>query len=88
MSEFEQIHTEAPSTLREFSFLEQAPTKNRTKAMMALKGVSQKSVAVKYGLNVAEVSRVIAGRRKTPRIRRALAQELGVPEEILFGKRS
>lgn len=65
--------------------LSQAGPGSAVKALLTLRNISQTELSIKLGISQSEISRVISGRRKTRRIRKAIAQELGVAPEILFG---
>ena len=55
------------------------------KALLTLRNISQRALANRLGMTTSEISRVITGKRRTRRVRNAVAQELGVPVEVLFG---
>ena len=57
---------------------------NRIKALLTLRNISQVDIAKKYGIFASDLCKVISGKRKTPRIRKIIAQELGVPVHVLF----
>ena len=55
------------------------------KALLALKNVSQQDIAKKYGISASDLNKVIQFKRRTNKIRKVIAFELGVDERILFG---
>jgi hypothetical protein len=59
---------------------------NDLRAMMALKGIRASDVARDLGVTRAMVSAVIARVSATPWIRRALAEQLGIPFLVLWGE--
>lgn len=54
------------------------------KAALMLKGVTQASIAKKLGITPSLISMVIQGREKTPRVRRAIAEEIGKKVEEIW----
>ena len=60
-------------------------TERQIKAHMAMRGISQKDIALHHGLHPSDVSRVIKGDRKSRKIRNIIAGELGVAYEALWG---
>lgn len=69
--------------LRVFQMAKQSPG-NTIKAMLVLKNISQKEIAVKNGIWPTDLCKVIQGKRNTPKIREVLAKELGIPVSWLF----
>jgi transcriptional regulator with XRE-family HTH domain len=57
------------------------------KAYLTLRNISQTELAKRLNTTSSEISRVIAGKRKTQHIREAIAREIGLPVELLFGAR-
>ena len=56
------------------------------KSLLIATGISQKDIARRYDFVPSEVSKVILGVRKTPHIRMAIAQELGLSADDLWGE--
>lgn len=54
------------------------------KALMVLRGVKSKDIAHETGVTETWVSLVLNGRRKSPRIRKAIANAVGIPVEDLW----
>lgn len=54
------------------------------KAALVLYGVSQAEIARCSGVTATHVSDVLHGRRRSPRVERAIAEALGRPVEDLF----
>ncbi len=59
-------------------------TSREIKAALILKGVSQTSIAKRIGVPVSLVCMVISGKEKTPRVRLAIAAELGKPASAIW----
>ena len=66
------------------NLLAEAGPGSAVKALLTLRNISQTELSTKLGIAPSEISRVITGKRKTPRIRKAIAAELGIPVEVLF----
>ena len=49
------------------------------KAELARKGISQREIALMLKVSPVSVNNVISGKRKTPRIRKAIALAIGKP---------
>jgi len=60
------------------------PQASRIKAIFALADKTAKSLAEAASLNVADLSKVIAGKRMTPHVQEAIVNYLGVPGTVLF----
>jgi transcriptional regulator with XRE-family HTH domain len=56
----------------------------RVKAEMALRGLSNRELARRVGVTEGWLSKVVHGRVKSPRVREAIARELGVPVKKLW----
>jgi len=56
----------------------------RIKILMLEKDVKQVDIVRKYGFDRGDISKVIKGTRKTPKIQSAIASELGFTRENLF----
>lgn len=54
------------------------------KAALVLRGVSQADIARRAGVTATHVSDVLHGRRRSPRVERAIAEALGRAIEDLF----
>lgn len=54
------------------------------RGMMYITGVRQIDIARKYNIDKTVLSKVLSGKRKSPRVRQAIAQELNVPVEMLW----
>lgn len=52
--------------------------------LLVVRRIKQINIAKKYNFGVAEVNKVVHGRRRTRRIREAIAQELGFAVEELW----
>lgn len=61
--------------------------RNQIRAALLLKGVTLTAIARKCGVSTASVSRVIARQTTSKRIRAAIADAIGRPEEEVFGGR-
>lgn len=59
---------------------------NEIKSLMILKGIKQRHVAKKLGVQQPAISGAISGDRPSRRIQHALAEELGTDYETLWGK--
>jgi len=57
---------------------------NLVKSLMIACGIHQKKFAYRHGFDPSDVSKVIRGVRKTSSIRKAIAQELGIPMSALW----
>lgn len=62
------------------------PQVARIKAIFALADKTASSLAEAASLNVADLSKVIAGKRTTPYVQEAIVNFLGVPGTVLFDK--
>ena len=58
--------------------------RTKIKILLLKENIRQQDLVRKYGFPKGTVSEVISGRRKTRRIRKAIARELGVPVAELF----
>lgn len=58
----------------------------QVKAKMVLKKISQTHIAEKLGVTPGTVSAVVNGKRKSKRVQVAIAEELGVKYETLWGR--
>jgi transcriptional regulator with XRE-family HTH domain len=58
------------------------------RAELVRKGITMQYIADRLRVRREFVSQVVAGRRSTPRVRRAIAKALGMPETSVFGPRS
>lgn len=56
----------------------------KVKAMMVLKGVKQRDICRALKVKPGTVSLIVSGRKKSDRIRRAIAQALGVSIQELW----
>ena len=54
------------------------------RGMMYITGVRQIDIARKYNIDKTVLSKVLSGKRKSRRVREAIAQELDVPMEMLW----
>lgn len=54
------------------------------RGMMYIAGVRQIDIARKYGIDKTVLSKVLSGKRKSRRVREAIAQELNVPFKSLW----
>ena len=54
------------------------------RAAMLAKNISVTSIAKKLGIAVPNISQVIHGDKKTPRIRKAIADAVGIPISELW----
>jgi len=59
-------------------------TRIRIKIELLKKGIEAKEIAQKLGVSRSLVYKVIAGRRKNPKVRQALAEVVGIPVEELW----
>jgi len=59
---------------------------NRIRARLAAAGVRQREVARRLGVSPALVSLVVSGRRRSPRVRAALAAACGSGYRRLWGE--
>lgn len=57
---------------------------NKVKSMMVLKGVSQRDICRDLHVAPATVSLIVSGKKKSRRIRRAIAAALGASYESLW----
>lgn len=57
---------------------------NKVKSMMVLKGVSQREICRALHVTPATVSLIVSGKKKSRRVRRAIAKALGVPYNDLW----
>lgn len=57
----------------------------KVKSEMALKGLTSREVAREIGCSETWFSLVINGHRKSPRVRKAIAETLGVSYKSLWG---
>jgi transcriptional regulator with XRE-family HTH domain len=57
------------------------------KIEMLRRNLSQTELARRLGLSLPHLNMVVNGRRKTRWIQQAIARELGVPRDWLFGER-
>lgn len=58
--------------------------KQKIKAMLVERGISQKSIALKLQVEGSTVCAVLNGQRESKRVKQAVARELGVKTEILW----
>lgn len=58
--------------------------KNEVKAQMVLKGVSQREICRALHVAPQTVSLIVSGKKKSRRIRKAIAKALGVSYESLW----
>jgi transcriptional regulator with XRE-family HTH domain len=56
------------------------------RGMMYITGIRQIDIARKYNIDKTVLSKVLSGKRKSPRVRQAIASELQVPVEVLWPK--
>lgn len=61
---------------------------NRVKALMVLKGIKQADICVLLGVRASSVSLIVSGKKRSRRIRTAIAQALGVRVEELWPDKS
>lgn len=54
------------------------------RAALIMKGVSQRQIADELNVTQACVSMVISGKRRTPAVRKRIAQALGLPTRTVF----
>ncbi len=54
------------------------------KAMMVLRDVPQVAIAKQLGISRQAVSQVVSGKLKTPRVRRFIADKIGLQYELLW----
>ena len=57
---------------------------NKIKALMVLKGVKQVDICRKLHVRAATVSQIVSGKKKSARIRLAIAKALGMQVEELW----
>jgi hypothetical protein len=57
------------------------------RALLVARNIKQVDIAERYNFGRAEVNKVINGKRKTLRIREAIASELGMSVDELWGQR-
>jgi len=57
---------------------------NRVKALLALNGIKQKSIADKLGVEPQTVSQIVLGKKNSARIRSAIAKVLNMKVEELW----
>ena len=57
------------------------------RALLVARNIKQIDIAERHNFGRAEVNKVINGKRKTQRIREAIAQELGMSVQQLWGGR-
>jgi len=62
-----------------------APDRNRVKILMLQKDISQVHIVNKYKFDKGDVSKVVHGKRKTRAIQEAIARELEMTVEDVFG---
>ena len=55
------------------------------RALLVARNIKQTDIAERHKFGKAEVNKVINGKRRTQRIRQAIAQELGMSVEDLWG---
>ena len=59
--------------------------KNRVKILMLQRDIPQTRIVEKYNFDKGDVSKVVHGKRKTKSIREAIAKELGLAVDDVFG---
>lgn len=59
-------------------------TPREIRAELILRGINQRSIADQLGVSESAVSHVISGRKRSDRIRRAVARALGKPVHRVF----
>ena len=59
--------------------------RNRVKILMLQKDISQVDIVNKYKFDKGDVSKVVHGKRKTRAIQEAIARELNMSVEDVFG---
>ena len=59
--------------------------RNRVKILMLQKDISQVQIVNKYKFDKGDVSKVVHGKRKTKAIQEAIARELNMPLDEVFG---
>lgn len=59
--------------------------KINVRALLVARNIKQVDIAERYHFGRAEVNKVINGKRRTHRIREAIAQELGMSVQDLWG---
>lgn len=57
---------------------------NKVKSMMVLKGVSQREICRSLHVTPATVSLIVSGKKKSRRVRKAIAKALGVAYNDLW----
>ena len=73
----EMMLTETPDAM--------TPDRNRVKILMLQKDISQVHIVNKYKFDKGDVSKVVHGKRKTRAIQEAIARELEMSVEDVFG---
>lgn len=64
---------------------QQTAARNRVKILMLQKDISQVHIVNKYRFDKGDVSKVVHGKRKTRAIQEAIARELNMAVEEVFG---
>jgi transcriptional regulator with XRE-family HTH domain len=59
---------------------------NKVKAMMVIKGIKQVDICRRLDVRPSTVSLIVSGKKKSARIRAAIAKALGVPVADLWPK--
>ena len=59
-------------------------TPREIRAELILRGINQRQIAAQLGVSESIISHVISGRRRSDRIRRAIARALGKPVHRVF----
>jgi hypothetical protein len=59
--------------------------RNKVKILMLQKDIPQTRIVEKYNFDKGDVSKVVHGKRKTKSIREAIAKELGMSIDDVFG---
>lgn len=60
------------------------PTPKRIRILMLLKGISGAEIARRAGVDRTAIYKVIDGISRSPRLRKAIADALGIPVEELW----